>query len=93
MKFNNDNKINQTVFLTGLSLLLAAALIVSLIIINMQLVEKLNNLQAATQSNYNRLTQIENFLNQQIQAAQNSKTNQPATSNTEKTPAADQDNK
>jgi hypothetical protein len=85
MKINNsDGKLNQSVLWTGSALILVAGLVASLVIINFLLMDKLTALQSAAQANYNRLTAIENFLNQQIQAAQNQTTNQQPSAETEK---------
>ena len=67
MPINKDNK-TQIIFV-GLTLLLSAALMITLITFNFYQAEKLSNLQAAIQNNANNLANIQSFLNQQIQAA------------------------
>ncbi|NCN25111.1 hypothetical protein COT94_00620 [Candidatus Falkowbacteria bacterium CG10_big_fil_rev_8_21_14_0_10_37_14] len=82
MPINKDNK--TQVISVGLILLLATALIITLITVNFYQAEKLSNLQAAIQNNANNLANIQSFLNQQIQAASQ---NQPRATETPATEA------
>ena len=69
MKEFNASARNQYIA-TGAIIILILAVMAMLVLVNYYLTDKLVALQSATQSNYTRLTNIENFLQQQLSAAQ-----------------------
>jgi hypothetical protein len=63
-------KNSQQIINAASIIILIAAVISFLVLINFMMFEKLGQAQMQAQNNANRLAQIENFLNQQLQAAQ-----------------------
>ncbi|GEM_PF-1327004 len=63
---------------TSAIIILIFAVVGLLVLVNYFLTDKLIALQSANQSNYTRITQIETFLNQQLQAAQKQAPASPA---------------
>lgn len=60
-------------------LILIAGLVALMVLINFYYTDKLQQLQAMSANNMQRLTNIENFLNQQIQASQQQNQGTPST--------------
>lgn len=68
--FNIDKDKSKEMIKIGLILILSAGLIAFIVLINFYYTDKLQQIQAMSNNNMQRLTRIETFLNQQIQAAQ-----------------------
>jgi cytoskeletal protein RodZ len=67
---NLDKDKSKEMIKTGSILILVAGLVAFIVLINFYYTDKLQQLQSMSASNMQRLTNIENFLNQQIQASQ-----------------------
>lgn len=67
---NIDKDKSKDLIKTGSILILIAGLMAFIVLINFYYADKLQQLQAMSANNMQRLTNIENFLNQQIQASQ-----------------------
>ena len=76
--FNIDKDKSKEMIKIGLILILSAALIAFIVLINFYYTDKLQQIQAMSNNNMQRLTRIETFLNQQIQAAQEQNQAAPA---------------
>lgn len=77
--FNIDKDKSKEVIKVGLILILAAGLVAFIVLINFYYSDKLQQIQAMSSNNMQRLTRIETFLNQQIQAAQEQSQTPPST--------------
>ena len=77
--FNIDKDKSKEMIKIGLILILSAALIAFIVLINFYYTDKLQQIQAMSNNNMQRLTRIETFLNQQIQAAQEQNQTSPVT--------------
>ncbi len=69
MKLLNFDK-NKDIIKPGLILILSAGIVALIVLLNFFYADKLQQIQVSSNQNAQRLTAIENFLNQQIQAAQ-----------------------
>lgn len=74
-----DKDKTKDIIKTGSILILIAGLVAFMVLINFYYTDKLQQLQAMSANNMQRLTNIENFLNQQIQASQQQNQGTPST--------------
>ena len=77
--FNIDKDKSKEMIKISLILILSAGLIAFIVLINFYYTDKLQQIQAMSNNNMQRLTRIETFLNQQIQAAQEQNQTSPVT--------------